>query len=333
MSQLNLISPSQEFQKPKDFEISQYINEDGYTIRYGHLKSKNEHAVIILLGGQTQFIEMDFENAIDLVDIGISFYTVERVGDGGSQRLYKDPQKPPAVNHDIYVRDLHKFLSEIIDLPDDKPVLLAGQCLGGLVALKYVATHPGIIDHCIPTAPLFGLKWQGANSLTKRFGWAIRDITPDNQDRYIGKARDWSWELAQKLIANDVTSHDYERASLHHKWRRINPSLQEGGFTEGNMIQISRSLIETLQANKLKKIKTPVTVISPTEDAINNPDEHAKVARLLKHGKLVSINGARHGIWRESDFFRDQLLTVIKRIAAVETKKYIWGWSKPRFNP
>jgi len=331
MPQLNLIPPSKEFGKPKGFEISKYINEDGYAIRYGQLKSENEHAVIILLGGQTQFIEMDFENAIDLTNSGISFYTVERVGDGGSQRLYDDPQKPPAVSHDVYVRDLHKFLSEVIDLPDDKPVLLAGQCLGGLVALKYVAAHPGVIDHCIPTAPLFGLKWQGANTLSKRFDWASRDITPENRDRYIGKARDWSWELAQKLIANDLTSHDQDRASLHHKWRRVNPTLWEGGFTEGNMIQISRSIVDALQPDKLAKIQTPVTVISPTEDVVNSPDEHASVAHHLKNGRLVSIDGARHGLWRESDVWRDQLLTIVKRIAAVETKKYIWNWPKPRF--
>jgi alpha-beta hydrolase superfamily lysophospholipase len=227
MSQLNLIPPSPKFQKPDGFKISEYTNQDGYNIRYGYLKSQNEHAVLILLGGQTQFIEMDFESAKDLTDIGISFYTVERVGDGGSERLYADPQKPPAVSHDIYVRDLHQFLSSIIDLPDDKPVLLAGQCLGGLVALKYVGAYPGVIDHCIPTAPLFGLRLQGANSLCKRFDWAIKDITPENRDRYIGKARDWSWELAEKLIANDLTSHDQERASLHHHWRRINHTLQE----------------------------------------------------------------------------------------------------------
>jgi len=57
---------------------------------------------------------------------------------------------------------------------------------------------------------------QGANTLSKRFEWAFRDITPENRDRYIAKARDWSWELAQKLIANDLTSHDQVRASLHH---------------------------------------------------------------------------------------------------------------------
>ena len=331
MSKLELIAPAPEFKKPTGFQISSYVNEDGYIIRYGHLKSEKEHAVLVLLGGQTQFVEMDFENAVDLAQAGISFYVVERVGDGGSQRLYDDPQKPPAVSHDTYVRDLHQFLKDVIDLPDDKAVLLAGQCLGGLVGLKYVAEHPGIIDHCITTAPLFGLKWQGANTLAKRFEWASKEITDENRNRYIGKARDWDWNLAQKLIANDLTSHDPKRASLHHRWRRINPSLQEGGFTEGNMIQISRSIVETLQTHILAKIETSVTVVSPTEDVINSPDEHAKVAAQLPRGKLVSLEGSRHGIWRESDFWRDQLLDIVKRIASVETKKYIFDWPKPRF--
>ncbi len=308
------------FRRPEGYIQASYRNASGAHIRYGSLKSNHERAVAVFIGGQTGIIEEEFENALNLAALGITTHFVERHGDGGSERCYADPQKPPALPHESHVADLNQFITEIAAPAPDRPLLGIGHCLGGLITLRTMQAHDNLFDHCILTSPMLGMLWPRANGDQKEAEWAARDITQENETAYIGRARDWSWELAEKLIATDQTSHDPVRGSLHHYLRRDNPDLRLGGITEGNVIQNSRSLRTLFQPGVLEAIQTPITIISAPNDVISDVHRHWQAAAQLHAGRIISIPDARHGLWREADAWRDQLLGHVDAIVTETCK-------------
>ncbi len=81
-------------------------------------------------------------------------------GQGGSQRLLKDPRKGHVGRFDHYVRDLEIFLEQIV-LPDTRlPFFLLAHSTGGLIALKAAPRLSNRIERMVLTAPFVGLGGQ-----------------------------------------------------------------------------------------------------------------------------------------------------------------------------
>ncbi len=304
----------ERFLRPDGYVHATYTSSLGAKIRYGFLPALQEKAIAIYLGGQTQFLEMDYENARDLSARGITTYFVERHGDGGSERYSSHPQKPPALPYSVHVADLYKFVRQEISLPRNKPLLLFGSCLGGLIALKAAQQHDDLFDHVILTSPMLGTHHptKGRDALR----WAVTDITPETEQLYYGHARDWLWEDARRWIAKDQTTHDVERKAVHYLWRKVRCDLRLGGYTHGNIIRNCRALVEAVEESALRKVQTPITIVSAEQDVINQLEPQRRVAELLPNGHHVVLAGAKHGLWREADFWRDQLLEKIDAVVA-----------------
>jgi alpha-beta hydrolase superfamily lysophospholipase len=301
------------FARPENYVHAFYTSRRGAHIRYGYVEAKQERAVALHLGGQTQFLEMDYENARDLAAIGITTYFIERHGDGGSARYSNDPQKPPVLPHDIHVEDVLQFVKQEITVPRRKKLLLFGHCLGGLIALRTIQAADTLFDHAILTAPMFGTHF---HPLGRDFRVsADQPITVATKDQYYGNARDWCWQAAQHWVEKDQTSHDPNRRALHYLWRKARADLRVGGYTLGNIIVNSQSLRDAALPEALCTVQTPVTVISADHDVVNITRNQSMVAAWLPHGRHVMIAGAWHGLWREADHWRNQLYGHIEGIA------------------
>ena len=299
----------EQFQKPEGFLLSHRINADGKRIRHGWLRAQHERAIAVFSGGKGQFIEMDYENFKDLAALGISTYVTERAGESGSERCYPDdPQKPPCLPEATHTRDIHAFVQQYVPKGHPKPIIFLGHCLGGLSGLRYLTEHDDVFDHAILTSPMLRpLVWK---QLTRdeEYDLPERAITRDNEAKYWGRARDWSEPLAEKLLVDDKTSHDRQRASVHHIWRKANPALRLGGLTHGALIQQARTLREVFHLGVLDSIRTPVTIISPEHDALNDIKRQEYAAWRIPDATYKLYEGARHGLWRESDQHRNRLL-------------------------
>jgi lysophospholipase len=263
-------------------------------------------AYAIFTAGLAANIEMDFENAVTLAEMGITTYFVERYGEGGSDRPHNGTfrQRPALIEPVEYARDLLQFVTHIkADLDGNKPLMLIGVCYGCLMALQSCILDDHVFDCCFLTSPMLGLKWlNGAES-----EWVF-PVGPETDMEYVGKARDWSWPLAQKLIANDATSHDSARGPVRHLWLYQYPRLRIGGFTYGFIHRSSVGVSNLFEKGVLEQISTPVFLISASEDVINDNNRHSEVAARLPNAKHYTIEGARHGLWRETDEFRNQML-------------------------
>jgi lysophospholipase len=306
---LNTLEP--RFHPPAGFNIRYFQAPARGRVRYGFLRAQNERAFVVMTSGLGAPMEMDYENIRTLAEMGLSVWFLERYGEAGSDRPFKDKdrQKPALIRPSEYADDLLAFVEHIRPMwskSPEKPLIFIGICFGCLIGLYACMKNDRLFDHCFLTSPMLGLKWaNGAES-----EWVF-PVGPETDMQYVGKARDWSWELAQKLIANDQTSHDPLRGPIRHYWLRQYPRLRLGGFTYGFIHRSSIDVVNLFEPGVLEKISTPVTLVSASEDVINDNRRHAAAAARLQNAQHYTIQGARHGLWREIDEFRNQLLGLL----------------------
>lgn len=297
------------FREPAGYRFGS-SHPDRHRVRYGVLQAEHERALAIFTGGLGQFPENDFENARSLADLGVTTFFLERFGEGGSERPYSgaDRQKPAAVP----VTDHARHLLELADhvAPErGKPLALIANCYGGLVGLHACRMNASRFDHAILSSPMLGLRWIGGRERE----WARR-MSPETERSYVGKARDWDWSLAEKLMASDATSHDPARNNVQHLWYRRFPAYRLGGYTHGLVALTSLGVVQLFEDGELEKITTPITIVSAEDDVINDTARHAAAAARLPVAEHITIRGARHRIWREVDAYRDQWLAAVDAV-------------------
>src|SRR5690606_4552428 len=66
---------------------------DGRRIRYARFPSRGEHGTAVLLPGRNECIEKYFETVCDLASRGFAAASLDWRGQGGSERLLKDPRR------------------------------------------------------------------------------------------------------------------------------------------------------------------------------------------------------------------------------------------------
>lgn len=297
------------FMPPEGIEICFFENEKGKKIRYAHLGCKKAKAVLIYHAGLGQPLESDYENIRDFQSLGLTTYVLERYGENGSERMCKgrDFQKPPALHAKYFAEDLLFFSKKVVK--EKLPQIFIGSCYGSLLGLTSCTIEDNHFQKMILAAPMFGSHFMDKNGGESYF--AEMDIT-NKELQYWGKAQDWSWNLAMKLLENDPTTSDKERGALIHLWRKQNPSLQIGGFTFGRIKVTAQSVLDILKPDVLENVNTPVVIISGKLDSHNLVERHQVVADRLPNASLYDLVGAKHGLFRESDIWRDKVFGIIK---------------------
>jgi lysophospholipase len=299
------------FQRPENFQFGHFINSDGKSLRYGSILSSASIASCLFVGGTNQIIEEDFESFRDLAAMGLNVFVLERYGEAGSARHYPDaPQKQANVPFDIHVRDMHDFICFKMG-DQNKPRILIGHCLGGMVSLLFLSKYNNIFDHAFLTAPFLRLILKTVTPEIE-IEIATRQITAENERTYIGKGRDWDWDLAQKLLARDTTTHDPVRSRNHDLWLHLKPELRLGANTHASMIRKARALQELFTPGTLERIQTSTTLISPGEDHAEDSARRAFVANRIPNCNLQRIEGAGHEVWCESDEYRQPVFDFLK---------------------
>jgi lysophospholipase len=303
------------FRQPAGYRFGTYRpSSNRGKVRFGVLPARQERAFAIFSNGLGGNLEMDFENARTLADVGITCWFVERFGEGGSDRPFsgKDRQKPALILPSEYGSDLLDFVhhqKKVLKSNPEKPLIIIGACYGCLTGLNACLQNDQVFNHAFLTSPMLGLRWSNG----AEHEWVF-PISPETDMEYVGKARDWDWSLGQKLIANDLTSHDPARSPLKHLWWRQYPRLRLGGYTYGFVHRSSLGVIRLFEEGELEKISTPVTLVSASEDAINDNRRHVVTAARLPNASHHIIEGARHGLWREVDFYRNQMLGLLENV-------------------
>lgn len=288
---------------------------DGTRLRTAVFGAKLEtRGVIVLLHGQTEFIEKYEEVIAELNARGFTVATFDWRGQGGSERGLADPLPAYVKEFAGYDDDLRSFLDQVVRPMSDAPPLALAHSMGAHILLRTLHDKPGAIRAAALSAPMIGVSARGYPA------WLARAVTAGYNA--IGRGGNYAWGMAARdpfLITFDtqlVTS-DRARFERAQSFLRSHPDLRLAGPAWGWLEAAYRSMAMMQRPGYAEAISTPVLVCGPGKDRICLTSATEAFARRLPHGRYVEIAESEHEILMENDSIRARFWSAFDAFAAV----------------
>lgn len=283
-----------------------FIAPDGKRLRYAVFPARARplKGTVLLLSGRNECIEKYFETIRDLNARGFWVATFDWRGQGGSDRLIRDPERGYVESFDEHVADLDRFFTEIA-LPDcPGPFFILAHSTGGLATLLAAPLFVNRVRRIVLSAPLLALA-DTRLSMTAlgRLSGVLFALGLGAMYLGWGKRPD----EATPFAANKVTS-DVARYARNTELYRVHPQLGLGGPTVAWFRAVCRAAERVKDPDFMGRIQVPVLMIAAGADKVVSTPEIEAYAQRLRSGAVLTIDGAAHEMLQEQDFFREQLL-------------------------
>lgn len=291
---------------PENARCGFFAARDGKKIRYALFgaTSRPLKGTVLLLGGRNEAIEKYFETIRDLASRGFGVATLDWRGQGASDRLIRNPVKGYVDSFQDYVLDLETFFAEII-LPDCRgPFHVLGHSTGGLVALL---ASPAMINRihrmvlCVPLLALAGFP----SSMTTVRRTAAFFYNLGLGTMYLGGG---SRPRETAPFENNPLTSDKARYRRNCLLYETYPQLALGGPTVAWIHAACLASERVQDPEFIAGMRIPILFVAAGADTVVSTRAIETYARRLKSGAVLTIDGARHEVLQEADFYREQLL-------------------------
>lgn len=282
-----------------------FVARDGTLIRYAlwPRTADKRLGTVCLFGGRGEFIEKYFETISDLRRRGFAVATMDWRGQGGSQRLLKNPHKGHVEDFRDYDHDLGQFMSEIV-LPDcPAPFYGMAHSMGGHILLRSARTKVCWFDRIILCAPMIDVYREFATKPMLRAAVEALVLLGFG-DLYIPGGGPTPSELIP-LEESEVTS-DRLRHERIGDVLRIAPYLGLGSPTLGWVQAAARSIMMLNGFGFASSVRIPVLIVAGGNETVVSMRAMENFAAQVKNCKLLVIAGAKHELLQERDPLRDQ---------------------------
>jgi lysophospholipase len=290
---------------PAGTKSGQFKSKDGLDLRYAIMRpeTKPSRGTIILLQGRNEFIEKYFETISDLARRGFTVATLDWRGQGGSQRLLKDRQRGYVRNFSDYTDDLDQFLTDIV-LPDcPPPFYVLAHSAGALITYSSIHKLASRVTRIVLCAPLMGLRPSQSGDTKMRFMATTL--------RWLGMGRNYAAGgrlRGERPFENNPLTNDPERFERNMAVVRKHPELALGGPTINWIGNALAAAARIHQPGFYDGPTVPVLVIAAGADKVVSTTAIERFAARTRNVSLVVIDGARHELLQEADFYREQAL-------------------------
>lgn len=305
---------TERFMAPTGWQEDEFVNPDtGHKIHFGHVAPPAPKAIVVCLGGLSEFAEKYFELAHDMQDRGYAFWFIDWAYQGRSGRLPDFPHRRHSDGFETDVSDLHYMMDNFVapSTAADTPMIMLGHSMGGNIGLQFLVKYPAYFNAAAFSAPFLGIynfTWP-----LKLIATLIEPILPIVGKMYIFKGSDWH-ENMRKGDGSEPFSSDQTRDMLHKYWSSTFPDLQVGSVTFGWVIKALKSCARLTTPGALDKIDIPVLIGVAGNDKIVDSAATRTIAPRLKRGRLLELKGARHEIFMESDIHRGAFLSAFDKM-------------------
>ena len=292
---------------PEGARVGVFETRDHVRLRYALFPRTGpvHKGTVCLVQGRTEFIEKYFETIVDFQKRGFQVATFDFRGQGGSDRLIRNPRLGFVERFDDYRIDLTSFHAEIL-LPDcPPPFYLVGHSMGGLVALFAGAHDRLMFDRIFLSAPMVALDRQplSLNGMARLaetlcfFGLGKLPATRASQ----GGPSEASF--AGNPLTSDLTR--YMRSADVLKAR---PSLGVGAPTLRWSAAAFRGMAAAASDDFPNSIQAPVLMLAAARDEVVSSPATEVLGLRMRAGRHIVIPAARHELFMEADPIREQVL-------------------------
>ena len=283
---------------------------DGWPMRTLRcLPEETARGTVVFLNGRGDFIEKYLESYGAFLEWGYAVATLDWRGQGMSGRLGDHPHKGHQSDFDVLVRDLADWIGDLArEMPP--PFHVVAHSMGGHIALRCLAEHPGIVSRAVLLAPMLGIRTGGIPSpVTKRLArWMV---SRGRAGEYAPTQRPHgSWNTS--AIRQGALTADNERFADEIWWVNQNPALALGGVTYGWLDAAFRSLDVLHAPGYLQSVRAPVLMLLAEHEQVVDPVAARHVAAHLPECRVGVIPDGRHELLRDADAVRTATLSRIR---------------------
>ena len=298
---------------------AEYLDRpDGARLRLAHWPpAAAPRATVLLLHGRTEFNEKYEETAGDLIARGFDVWSFDWRGQGLSTRLLADRQRGHVDDYEVLVDDLRAVIGHVRHVEGEgggqRPLVLLAHSMGGLIAMRYLASGGADAAAVVLSAPLLGI---GPGPFPT---WLVKilarlAVRSGQRDGFAVTQRPWH-PGADSFDGNAVTT-DRERHAIHQKWFRDKPELVLGGVTWGWLDETIRTSQALFAPGVAARVSVPVLIGMATDDIVVSRSAIARMAALVPGAELKTYARARHELLMERDEVRDAFLADIDAFLA-----------------
>ncbi len=276
---------------------------DGKKLRYARFAATARpiRGTVVILTGRNECVEKYFETVRDLQERGLGSAIMDWRGQGGSDRLLRDPRRGYVKRFDDYVQDLEQFFEEVI-LPDCRgPYYVLTHSTGATVALLAAPMLVNRVRRMVLLAPFLALPDRPGSMRTVRRIASL--LTMLGLGRLYAA---WGSRIRPDPFETNILTGDPSRYRRNTQICEAFPELALGGPTV-RWLRAAAMAAETVSdPDFMARAQIPALVIAAGADRVVSTRAIEAYARHMRLGSLLTIDGARHEILQEADLFREQ---------------------------
>lgn len=280
---------------------------DSCRLHYEYFLCENARGSVVIVHGLSEFTKKFYEFTYYLLNQGYNVFMYDQRCHGSSDRLTNNITLLHVDKFSDYIKDLNQFIDEIV-IPnsDGADLYLFSHSMGGVIAELYLAAHPNKIKKAVLSAPMFEPTVANVPIGIARAGLNLASAFLRKKEKF---------PLSSEFNP-DVTykkTYDASRARFEHnlKMRRENPMYQTTPMSFGWVIGSLNVRKAALSSKTIKRITTPILLISAELDRVVNNEPQLIFARRCPTCAFVNIKGANHALLT-SDY--DTMTEVLTRI-------------------
>lgn len=286
---------------PATGQCSLVTTKDGIRIRIGQWKpfgKKISNGTVLLINGRAEFIERWFETIQDLRRRGFHVLTFDWRGQGGSDRLTRNPRKGHVRRFADYHHDLAAVIAAMQGMP--KPHFGLAHSMGAALALEASAQGKLPLSRLVALAPMVGLSMVENPVLAK--GLAATLDTFGFGKSYIPGGGATS--ISTKPFAGNRLTGNEARYTRNSALASAASHLSVGDPSIRWVHEAFRFMARMRDNNMPLKVTVPLLVIGAGGDRIVATPAVERFSSRLKTGSALIIPRSQHEIVMETDEIR-----------------------------
>ena len=238
-------------------------------------------------------------------DAGYSVYGYDHRGQGYSQRLPFQNAKGHMDNFDYLLRDMARVFHVVLkDDNQNLPIFSIAHSMGGAVTTACVIQkliHPKAVVLSAPMYQIYGFQTKLLESAASLLSKSMCFFHFDHS--YVFGQKDCVAFIP--FENNDLTNSKFR----FQIWRKLISQIDQmrlGGVTYGWVKEASR-IMPFIRENA-KSFHVPLLLLKADADTVVNPEAIVHFAKEAPKASVFEFPGAKHELFMEIDFVRDQVL-------------------------
>ena len=287
---------------PSGTRVDSLSLRDGKELRYAitPASAMPPQGTVIILHGRNECIEKYFETVHDIASRGFAVATFDWRGQGASSRLLRNAAKGYVKSFDHYAADLEQLFESVL-LPDCRgPFYILAHSAGALTALLAAPALSNRIRRMILLAPLLDINGSRVRKITARVAANTLRSTGLGGAYMLGGPH-----RIRPFESNEVTS-DAARYLRNCNVLEQAPELAIGGPTASWIVAAAKAIKKINRPEFIDTIRIPMLVIAAGADSVVSTPAIERYALQLRNTTLLTIDGAKHEILQEENFYREQ---------------------------